>query len=307
MKRSARHHWWPKSLSQYWTDEKGHIHRIDCDGKDVPSTPQTLARISGGHNIVFDNPSPWDESFESYFDRPDGNFPTVVRWLEEIVASHIPAKKNQAGPYFCPHECGDDDLLRLFECMLSLAIRSPRFRSGAVQFAESLRGSIEKSEQKRLAAANLRQSYSILTNDLWADGKYVLFFIPERKRIFSKRLEFIFGDGFYHNLNVATQNLFGVKMLLPLTPSIAVLHTRPMQYNPAPRLMTSIADPNLVKLFNETMQIYSKDCLFYRSAKPKLSEHFTTGEYLRFDRFDPIDELIHTIPGVPAPANDLPF
>ena len=142
---------------------------------------------------------------------------------------------------------------------------------------------------------------------LTCNNQYVIFFIEEKKRLLSKSQEFVYGDGFYCNLNVGTQNLFGARMLVPLTPSISVLHARPLQYNPVPRLMTRKADPDLVDLFNETTQIYSKDCLFYRSAKPKLSEHFVSGEYLRFDNLDPIDELIHTIPGVPPISNRFPF
>jgi hypothetical protein len=276
-------------------------------GKNVQSTPQSLARISAGHDIAFDEPSPWEHTFEHFFDRPDRNFPRIVNWLAQIVENHAPATPKQFEPYFCPHECSDEELLQLFECMLSLAIRSPRFRSGAIQFAQDIRGPVENSEKKRLAAANLKQTYSILTNDLWADGKYVVFFIKDRKHIFSRPREFIFGDGFYHNLNVGTQNLFGAKMLVPLTPSIAVLHARPMQYSPVPQLMTRRADPDLVDLFNETVQIYSKTCILYRSAKPKLSEHFQSGQHLQFEHPNPIDQLIQSIPGVPNRANDFPI
>jgi len=295
-KKGARHHWWPKSLSTHWTNESGHIHRIDPSGKTIRSTPLALARISGGHDIVFDQPSNWEQSFEQYFDRPDGNFPKVVTWVQSIVQKHSPTSSDPNG--FCEHQCSDDDLLRLFECMLSLVIRSPRFRSSAVEFAESLRGSLPAKEQKRLAAANLKNSYSSLTNDLRAEGKYVVYV--------SESEEFLFGDGFYTNLNVGSQNLFGARILLPMTPTIAILHARPMQYNPEPRLLSKKADPDLVALLNETVQIFAKDCLFYRSDEPKLSGRFKSGQFLRFGSHDPIDELIRSIPGVLNRADYLP-
>ena len=216
-KRGNRHHWWPKSLSRHWTNKKGHIYRIDPHGKIISSSPLVLARISGGHDIVFDQTSPWEQSFEHYFDRPDGNFPKVVNWLNGIVENHSPSPAEQESPYHCAQQCSYDDLLRLFECMLSLTIRSPRFRSGAVDFVERHRGAIPKQEQKRLAAANLRLSYSILTDRLWADGKYVVYF--------SDSHEFIYGDGFYNNLHIGSQNLFGAKMLVPISPTIAMYPT----------------------------------------------------------------------------------
>lgn len=75
-----------------------------------------------------------------------------------------------------------------------------------------------------------------------------------------------------------------------------------MAYRPDPKLMTRVANRELVMFFNETVQIYSKECLFYRSEKPRLSEHFVTREHLEYAcDDDPLDQLLDGIPGVERP------
>lgn len=239
-----RHHWWPKSLSRFWTDEKGLISRIDAGGKISRSTPTATARISDGHNLRLG--SPWDITFEQEFDRPDSSFSPVVALLESLVKDHCNSTAiDQSG--FCAHTYEESDLQTLCECLVSLAVRLPKFRQGIVRFVEHIRSNVQKTEQKPLIAANMRQTYSFMKENVSGRGKFLV--------IFSNAKEFIFGDGFYHNISNGSQYMFNARVLVPLTPRIAVLYAAPMEYMVEPRLVTIKADENLVVLFNETIQI----------------------------------------------------
>jgi hypothetical protein len=225
-----RHHWWPKSLSQHWTDAEGMISRIDTEGKVSRSKPTATARISDGHNIRI--APPWDTTFEQYFDRPDSSFPDVTNLLKFLVASHRErASVKESG--HCVHACKESDLQCLCECLVSLAVRSPKFRQGILATAQYVRSHVPKEEHKRLIAANLWQTYSLIIRNKLGGGKFLV--------LFSGSKEFIFGDGFYHNLSHNSQYMFGCRILLPLTPKITVLYVLPMEYMTEPRLVTQEA------------------------------------------------------------------
>ena len=151
-----RHHWWPSSLSQYWKNDRGLICRIDTSGAITMSTPKRTARIADGHNIRIAG-SPWDSTFEQYFDQPDGTFPRLISWLESLATNH-PSDQ----PAFVTHQCGDDDLGSLGECLVSLVLRSPMFREQILKTIKHVRSNVSKEELRTLIAANLGQSYSQL-------------------------------------------------------------------------------------------------------------------------------------------------
>jgi hypothetical protein len=162
-----------------------------------------------------------------------------------------------------------------------------------VRFIERIRGPINKKEQKQLIAANMRHKLEEITESLMGQGKFVVFF--------SESSEFIFGDGFYHNIPMDGKQCScepDLRILVPLILNLTVLYVRSMAYMVEPKLMTRLASRDFVILVNETVQIYSKEYLFYRSKKPTLSEHFFTKDHLIFSYNDPIDQLIDSIPGV---------
>lgn len=299
--RGEKHHWWPQSLSRYWASEEGFVHRIDTQGVDLKLRPRKLGCISDGHNFFAKKgeSTPWDQTFEDSFDRPDRNFPMMVEWLNGRVQRHETerAKKNLDDYY--PHSCSTEYLQQLCECLVSLAVRSPKFRADIVGSVESLRGKLSISEPKRLATANMMLAYQRIVDALTGKGKFVVFFTDSR--------EFIFGDGFYHSLVSTTQHAVLARILAPLTPNLAVLYTCPMAMYPNPPLFTRKANDNLVEQINLTVQIYSKNWLFFRTEKPKLSKHFISQEHLVIDSGDPVDELIANIPGVNPGGLGLPY
>ncbi len=263
------------------------INRIDTEGRISRSSPTGTGRISDGHNIRLN--SPWDTGFEGYFDRPDRNFPHIVNWLDSLVNSHRNSDVSSHEVY-CAHPCNEDDLQLLCEGLISLAMRSPKFRQSILRSIEFVRSSLCKEEKKTLIAANLMQTYSLVTQNPLGRGKFLI--------LFSDSAEFIYGDGIYHNLSSWGQYLSNCRILAPLTPRMAVLYVMPMEYFTEPRIVTRRADEATVSTVNETVQVSSKECLFYRFDKPTLGEHFLQREHLVYSGGDPMETLIADIPGV---------
>jgi hypothetical protein len=88
-------------------------------------------------------------------------------------------------------------------------------------------------------------------------------------------------------------------MLVPLTPLISVLFTRPMSYTLEPKLVTFVASPSETDALNYAVHVYARNAIFYRSERPEVDEAFTCGRHQVFanDR-NSVDSLIYQIPGV---------
>lgn len=123
-------------------------------------------------------------------------------------------------------------------------------------------------------------------------GKAMVIFSPER--------EFIFGDGFFNNLVPPVDHLLNPKLFVPLTPRMAVLFARPLNYGVKPRVVTLVVSETEAEELNRAVQVYAKEAIFYRSDRPVVTEEFTQASHLIYtDHRNPIDQLIHQIPGVP--------
>src|SRR3546814_7152633 len=112
--------------------------------------------------------------------------------------------------------------------------------------------------------------------------------------ILSPNREFIFGDGFYHNLTSPSRPQNSPEILAPLTPRLAVLYARPMQYTTEPRLSTLVIGADETETLNHVVQIYARDKLFYRYDKPVLTDEYRVRKHLQFS--DPnhlVIEMIH--------------
>jgi hypothetical protein len=264
------------------------------DGETTCTTPNNFGVIGNGHFIKFGSdptePTSWDENFEPEFQRADDNFPAVIDWLDTL---------DRAGPPFerlikdriKPVDASDQQFAQLMECIISLAVRSPKHREGAVRLAEHLRGPLEQRERNSLIGVNMRHSQRDAVKQIGTRGKAMIIFSAER--------EFIFGDGFYHNFSVPVQHLSEPKMLVPLTPWMSVLYARPRSYRTAPRLFTMAASAAEVDALNNAVQVYARNQIFYRSERPQITDAFARGTHLVFkDHRNSVDELIHHIPGI---------
>jgi hypothetical protein len=122
-------------------------------------------------------------------------------------------------------------------------------------------------------------------------AKFVVVFSPDR--------ELIFGDGFYHNVRSPMNGMFLPQIFAPLTPRMAVLIARTISYRTEPKMMTLVVDAGEAECFNEAVQVYAKDAIYYRSDVPRVIEAFTTGKHLVYDGPNAIEKLIHAVPGIP--------
>lgn len=241
--------------------------------------------------------TPWDENFEPEFQKADHNFPAIINWLDGL---------DRAGPPFeraiteriTKLDVGEDQFGQLLECIISLAVRSPMHRQSSVSLAEDMRGTLSERERNRLIGANMRYSQRNAGKQIGARGKAMVIFSPER--------EFIFGDGFYHNFTVPTQHLYNPKMLVPLTPWMSVLYTKPSSYRTLPRLSTLTASQAETDSLNYAVQVYAQNAIYYRSERPTMTDAFAQGRHMVFaNHRNSVDQLIHEIPGVPPPDRDL--
>jgi hypothetical protein len=293
--KSERHHWWPVCVSRHWAGEDGRTGWLKPDGSTVRIPPANLGIISNGHLIKL-GPSgedtAWDQSFERVFDRADNAFPDLIRWLEGLARRYVrePVELRQR---FIPHPSTDAELVRMTECAVSLAVRGPMNRQASVALAEHWRGPLPKPDRNALIGLNIRNSHRLIVDSIKAHGKFVA--------IYSQGREFVFGDGFFHNVKNVQNFPWSPKIFAPITPQICVLVCRPSQFMFEPRLTTLVLDDHEVDICNETVQVYSKNAIFFRSQQPRLSKAFQQGKHLEYAHpGNPIDSLIQSIPGVPA-------
>lgn len=291
--KSERHHWWPECVSAYWKDKEGMTHWLLPDGTVKRMPPKNLGVIGNGHHIKLASDgeaSPWDESFESAFQRADDNFPRVIDWLESLEREarfDAPDRTSR----FLTQPNSDELIGLLVEGLVSLAVRSPMSRQAAVSLAERLRGSIPSHERNAIIGLNLRGSQRVVSDSIGTRAKFAVLYSPDR--------EFIFGDGLFHNITSPNQLPLTPTILAPLTPHIGALMVRPMQYTADPRLVTLMLSEEEADHFNHITQIYSKEMLFYRSEKPKIIDEFRRRQHLQISGpGHPVDQLIASLPGV---------
>lgn len=52
-------------------------------------------------------------------------------------------------------------------------------------------------------------------------------------------------------------------------------------------------------MLNDTVQVYARRALFYRSERPIITDEYICEKHLEYvDPINPIDQIIHSIPGV---------
>jgi hypothetical protein len=291
--KSARHHWWPQCVSSYWAGDDGLTGRLKPDGTSTRIPPKHLGVIRNAHHIRFASTpgesSHFDSSFESEFDKADNNFPRIISWLESLEREFIEDDDLRRRFHSQP---ASDELLRLLtECVVSLAVRSPMSREASVRVPEMIRGIIESPERERLIGCNMSASQRVVADSIGSRGKYAV--------VFSQHKEFIYGDGFFHNVGGVINRITGAKILAPITPRMSVAVTNPMSFRLQPQLTTIVLSDEEVDLCNHAVQVYSCQELFFRSHEPIVCDAFARNEHLGYSNpNNPIDSFIHSIPGM---------
>lgn len=300
--KSAKHHWWPECVSRHWAGDDGYTGWIKPNGSEKRIPPHQLGLIGNGHHIKLGslgNPSPWDESFENKFDRADTEFPNVIAWLESLHRKEVKEVATLTDR-FIVQPASDNQLAALTECAVSLAVRGPMNREASVAIAEQFRGTLPENERNALIGLNIRSSQRAISDSIGHKAKFAI--------LYSHNKEFIFGDGFFHNLAGLNSTPTTPKLLVPITPLISVLIARPICFREQPKLVTLVVTEEEVAECNTTVQIYSRNSLFYRSQKPFLENEFKQSRHLRYLESDnPIDYLISSLPGIISKPNYLPF
>jgi hypothetical protein len=298
--KSERHHWWPECVSSHWAAKDGTTGWIKPDGTSIRVPPKNLGLIGNGHHIKLSrhpgDSTHWDTSFEREFDAADSNFPKIISWLSSLNCDYKPSQKLR--DRFLEQLPDDDVLRKLTECVVSLAVRGPMTRKASVSLADRLRGSIPKKEREALIGLNMRNSQRTISDSIGSNAKFAV--------LFSQGKEFIFGDGFFHNLTAVTPMV--PKILAPITPNLSVIVTRPASFTVLPRLSTIVLTEDEVNQCNHAVQVYSCQAIYFRNHQPDVVEAFTCNEHRKYtDPDNPIDNLLCSIPGIPPRDRSLDF
>jgi hypothetical protein len=272
------------------------------NGEERRARPDAFGVIGNGHFIKLGNKpgeaTPWDQNFEDEFHNADDRFPAVIEWLEGL--RYEPRIKQMRRERFLPQPSPVEQFGQMVESLTSLAIRSPMNREACVSLAERFRGPLPEWERNSLITANMRDMHRRAVQAFGASGKATAILSPDR--------EFIFGDGFYHNLTSPGGAPHSPRILAPLTPRLAVLYARPMQYTVEPRLSTLVIEAEETEALNQVVQVYAREALFYRSDKPELIDDFRAGKHLRYTSSrNVVEQMVHGMPGVPDRDTSLDF
>ncbi len=300
--KSEKHHWWPECVSSHWAAEDGTTGWIKPDGSCIRVPPKKLGLIRNGHHIKLGrNPGDsthWDSSFEREFDAADSNFPQIISWLNSLNRDYKPSQKLR--DRFLEESADDAALRKLTECVVSLAVRGPLNREASVFLAEHLRGPIPKQERETLIGLNMRNSQRIISDSIGSNAKFAV--------LFSQGKEFIFGDGFFHNVKAVVNLPIHPTILAPITPNLSVIVTSPTAFAVSPRLSTIVLTDEEIDRCNNAVQVYSRQALYFRYHQPAVVEAFTCNEHREYTNPDnPIHNLVRSIPGVPPRDKSLDF
>lgn len=298
--KSERHHWWPRCVSRHWAAKDGTTGWIQPDGSEKRIPPDKLGMIGNGHHIKLGRTpgqsTAWDTSFEDEFDSADSRFPTLIAWLEGLERRSIAGQDLR--PRFVPQKASDDQLRTVTECVVSLAVRGPMNREASVSLAERFRGPLPSLERNALIGMNMQRSQRLIADSISSRGKFAV--------LYSAGREFIYGDGFFHNVKAVVNPPIAPKILAPITPLISVVVSRLTMSTVEPRLVTIVLTDDEVDRCNHTVQVYSCDALFYRNDRPVLDEAFKRGEHREYESSDnPIDTLFDALSGLSPKDNSL--
>jgi len=272
------HHWWPITVSQHWADANGVVHRIGVDGKVVSSQPKSFGGIRNDNTIRLGTvPTVCDHSFERSFDKADSSFNSLIGWFH-LLPSPICDLSKPLPSRLVPLAVTRMQFETVVECLASLIVRSPCFRARISAYTEHLRdrmGFGNPKPERRLIGMNIRNGQKHVGSSMKAGGKFVV--------LLSGDDEFIFGDGFFHNISAVNDPPMCPQCLIPVTPRVAIFYSRPVQQRSYPKAFVMSLSAQEVALVNETVQLYSEKYLFYRAAKPVLTVDFLSGEHMRFE------------------------
>ena len=271
--KSAEHHYFPKGLQRFWRDDEGWVWRIDAQGSIDRSKSGGFGHIRNAHHIkIGGKPSPWDETFEHFFDKADNNFPAVVSALQTVQK---PDPRHNAPFSDRLEACWNLDRLRtmLAECIASLVVRSPGCRNlirvGVQPFHDG-------AVPNHLISINQKHLLEAYSKAMGSRGKYVL--------LISEANEFLFGDGMLNNFRSGgPPSPYNPRCVVPILPNIAIAYDCPIRPSTvsANIMALSVSDTEVDEVNSYTMT-YSGTHLFYRNGRPTIPDCFSICRHQQF-------------------------
>ena len=256
-------------MAKAWVDDEGLVTRVNARGHISRKHPSAVGYYPNHHNILSDGGSPWDTTFEPDFDAADNAFPKVIEWLEGVAAAHV---RGQRVTSVTITQVAREPLA---ECLASLIVRSPRMRyvaeKNVAEFQLQHMAFEKPHNVHQTAGSNLRRCQEPFARDIRTGGKFAF--------LLSETDQFAFGDGFMTNINPSPDRMLRPMVLVAITPKIAVLWFSPMQYPSYPEGVSIAVSDDEIGHFNDIVQIYAKDHLFYRGSMPTPHEAFTDNQH----------------------------
>ncbi len=207
-----QHHWWPKSLSQWWGDGDGMVARLSADGSTLRLPPDKFASIADAHNFTFKGP--WRSTFEHEFDAADNSVTDVINHIigletsTDLTAGLTDRIRNvEVDTAFCS---------KVSELVASLLARSPRIRHLAKlvvdRFVSDAAGGGVTSRDP-VIAGNVRIAFSDTKRHM-AGGVWIF--------LYSDCAEFIYGDGHFSSFGISGGGRG--TCIVPLLPTVAAAY-----------------------------------------------------------------------------------
>jgi hypothetical protein len=295
--KTARHHWWPRGLSELWEDAEGRVTRLSWEGKSLRAPPKEFGAITNAHLVNLKGP--WATSIEPLFDDADSALPGLVKKLEQLPYM---AGKDGIGfeKRITPHSITTQNRKLLGEGLASLLVRCPSHRNMLHLTTERYNGRTGDRVRKHddtLIALNIHQHYRQLVGSLEKGGKIVILRADEH--------EFIMGEGYLSTLVGLTIQL-EYRCLLPLTPTLAILAFSPFRCWTDPPICTIGLTREEVDHINDVTQIYTRDYIYYRGKSPKVIDSFRLHQFqvLQFHSFPWLDTLMEAVASfLPGPQH----
>lgn len=294
MLKSERHHYWPKALSAFWADSEGQTSRLSHDGTILRGPPHNFGVIGNAHHVKIGEP--WEHTIETMFQNADSNIKYVVEYLLSLKPDGGASKRSSGK--MAGVNMPVEQRAQLGECIASLIVRSPAFRNLMRLTADSGRGGLpygSATEAYSLIASNIANEYRRISRALQSGGKILI--------MYSESSEFIFGEGFLHNLGGGGISA-NAKFLVPLTPNMAVAFTSPLVYFTPPDAVITFLSASDVRKCNEIVQVYSKDYVYFREKRPALIPQFAVRQFLEctYHQHPWLDELLGIVASFRAPG-----